>query len=310
MTTTVANAYRYVDNDPLNKTDPLGLRPCEYELFNYSATRSQLVSAAGSLKQSALNAPGWARGAAADKVDQIAALLGGCRQLLKADPANDGRAIEVHGSLRTARHVGVHVAAGGISFANFSGFSLTGASLQQSAGPDTSILSWMDYNPPDSLSATNWHEYVFGRSTSEDGGESLARLTTILRRAGKDITLLGHSFAGTVVGNAVQEQGARPHRAVYVGAKLWSADASPGGVETYWGMASDDWIGGFVGGPPAGARVMSTQGVANHGDYWNVNNHGGRNVVSIIKGNTSACGGTEDQQAFFHGSFGCVVYAS
>jgi len=27
--TTVSNPYHYVDNDPLNKTDPLGLRPCE-----------------------------------------------------------------------------------------------------------------------------------------------------------------------------------------------------------------------------------------------------------------------------------------
>jgi RHS repeat-associated protein len=41
-TPTVASAYHYADNDPLNKMDPLGLRPPTEELFGLGASRTEL----------------------------------------------------------------------------------------------------------------------------------------------------------------------------------------------------------------------------------------------------------------------------
>ncbi len=42
-TTTVANPYHYTYNDPLNRTDPLGLRPCD-ALFSAVAAIASMVS--------------------------------------------------------------------------------------------------------------------------------------------------------------------------------------------------------------------------------------------------------------------------
>jgi RHS repeat-associated protein len=39
-TTTVANPYHYADNDPINKVDPLGLRPCDTTLECFLKTRN------------------------------------------------------------------------------------------------------------------------------------------------------------------------------------------------------------------------------------------------------------------------------
>jgi hypothetical protein len=296
-------------NNPLNKVDPLGLRPgdCQFELDLYDSSRSGLQGAQSHFE--GMDVPGWAQGDVDDKIAQIADLLSGCRQFIKADPANDGRVIEVHGSLQASRHVGIHVAAGGVHFGNFSGFSATGGGLQNAANSaNVSIISWMDYNPPDPVSPTKWPQYVFGRPTSEDGGESLARLVRVLKSKGRDVTLIGHSFAGNVVGNAMHEQGAQPDRAVYFGADLWSGTAAAG-LDVYWGMAGNDGLKWILPGAPSGAQVISTQGVSGHGDYFSQNNHAGRNLMAIVKGNTQACAGNAAENAMGNALHGCVIYA-
>jgi hypothetical protein len=146
-------------------------------------------------------------------------------QVLVFDPRGDGRIVEVFGDLATARHLAVYVPGTGTSLDRYSG-NAERASRFAAAEPDLAVVLWQDADfpdlpldhvvPPISL----WDRPIEGvqhqlrahvfaaafRDSADRAGPLLAHDVQGLQLAepvaGSDLTVVGHSYGGSIVGSA------------------------------------------------------------------------------------------------------------
>lgn len=98
-----------MDNDPLNKTDPTGMRPSDCDL-----QRNALME---DTRRARLNGTGGNRQRNGHALTRWALETGGC--LLDYDLGGDGEAVAVRGNLKTAHNIGILVPGFGTDSTNF-----------------------------------------------------------------------------------------------------------------------------------------------------------------------------------------------
>jgi len=252
--TTVANPYHYTDNDPLNKTDPLGLRPCDAGFgtpsngndLRYDAEeRPYLVPGAKSLRDA----------------------IGSDRCLLFYNGAEELAAVVV-GNL-SAKHVMIELAATDTKLENFySGDDLLGRaqSIQRGAS-DFAVIAYLGYKTPGgSLGPQNAANYPF----PEDAQNRLADLVHALKDRGKHVSMLAHSWSAQVALRYDTQNAKNVDDLVLVGAFATSeTNAGDFPSDREWqGFNDDDWIlTGNLGDWSPGTRRFSTEGSIGH-DYF------------------------------------------
>ncbi len=146
-------------------------------------------------------------------------------QLLAFDPRGDGRIMEIFGDPATARHLAVYVPGTGTSLDRYAG-NAERASAFAAAAPDLAVVLWQDADFPDLPldhvvpPPVAWSHPVLAtqeqlrahvlsaayRDAADRAGPLLAHDVEGLRMAlpgpGADVTVLGHSYGGSVVGSA------------------------------------------------------------------------------------------------------------
>ncbi len=146
-------------------------------------------------------------------------------QLLAFDPRGDGRIEEVFGDLTRARHLAVYVPGTGTSLDRYAGNAQRASSFA-AAEPDLAVVLWQDADFPDKpldhvvppvalwdspVRATEeqLRAHVLSaayRDAADRAGATLATDVEGLRMAlpgpGSDLTVLGHSYGGSIVGSA------------------------------------------------------------------------------------------------------------
>ena len=144
-------------------------------------------------------------------------------QLLSFDPAEDGRIVEVIGDVDRADHLAVFVPGTGSSLDRYS-HSFDRMTPFTAADPSLAVVLWQNADHPDgpftdppspsalpSLADVQLYarEHVLAaafRDSADAAGPVLAADVAGLRvavpRAGSDLTVLGHSYGGSIVGSA------------------------------------------------------------------------------------------------------------
>jgi Alpha/beta hydrolase len=146
-------------------------------------------------------------------------------QLLAFDARGDGRIEEVFGDVSVARHLAVYVPGTGTSLDRYAG-NAERASAFAAAKPDLAVAFWQGADFPDQpqdhllpptalwdrpVHAAEYQvrEHVLAaayRDAADRAGPLLARDVAGLRMAlpgpGADLTVLGHSYGGSIVGSA------------------------------------------------------------------------------------------------------------
>jgi hypothetical protein len=154
-------------------------------------------------------------------------------QLLQFDPSGDGRIVEVIGDLDHAHHLAVFVPGTGSDLDRYPGTFARMTPFAQ-ASPDLAVVVWQGADHPDQpfddglpspqaavrelwddplgvpARAREWpREHVIAaglRDAADTAGPALARDVAGLRAAApgptSDLTVLGHSYGGSIVGSA------------------------------------------------------------------------------------------------------------
>jgi hypothetical protein len=282
-TPTVANPYHYVNNDPLNLQDPLGLRPpldCDFGL--------EAVGNSG--------LPGDVQDSIAGEVTDH----GGC--IIEFFNQNGDCCLSVaYGDIDRAQNIGIVLEGTGQSLGGFAGGvgEKARAVLNETdsvGGGSTAVVGWLGYDSPESP-ATGYQT-----GPANEGGEALANFVAWLRaRRGNSvrITAIGHSYGSIVVGEAMS-RGMRADAAVVTG--------SPGinaGSVAETGFSGDFYVGcadadrmvhwaGFVGGPDpcaesgpipggfSGARYLDVSGSSGHNEYFKGTSL--RSIAAVVTG--------------------------
>lgn len=190
-------------------------------------------------------------------------------QLLRFDPAGDGGLVEVLGDLRRARHVAVFVPGTGSDLRRYPG-SLGRMVPFASADPSLAVVLWQGADHPDQpfddpldpASLLPPHDLTDGlrdyarrhvvaaayRDAADLAGPVLATDVAGLRVAAgtRDLTVLGHSYGGSIVG-AAEVGGMVADRIVHVAsAGAYVSDVSgyadPTGPQRFSMTAPDDPI--------------------------------------------------------------------
>jgi hypothetical protein len=205
----------------------------------FAATRVLVSAESARLRQRLVGASGSVRSAGEQRLRWYAELLTGCvvltrpdgtrlvrpHQLLAFDARGDGRIEEVFGDLLTARHLAVYVPGTGTSLDRYPGNAERGSAFA-AAEPDLAVVLWQGADFPDQpqdhlLPPTAvWDRPVDAveyqlrthvlaaayRDAADRAGPLLARDVAGLRMAlpgpAADLTVLGHSYGGSIVGSA------------------------------------------------------------------------------------------------------------
>lgn len=205
----------------------------------FAAARVLVSAESARLRARLVGACESALGAGVRRLQWYAELLTGCvvltrpggtrlvrpHQLLAFDPRGDGRIEEVFGDLSVARHLAVYVPGTGTSLDRYAG-NAERASAFAAAEPDLAVVLWQGADFPDQpedhlLPPTAlWDRPVHAveyqvrahvlaaayRDAADRAGPLLARDVAGLRMAlpgpGADLTVLGHSYGGSIVGSA------------------------------------------------------------------------------------------------------------
>lgn len=167
-------------------------------------------------------------------------------QLLAFDPRGDGRIVEVYGDLDRATHLAVYVPGTGTSLDRYDG-NAERASSFAAADPDLAVVLWQnadfpdqpqdDLVPPEALwwrpvtaveHQLRGHTFAAAyRDHADSAGAALARDVAGLQLAApgatSDLTVLGHSYGGSIVGSA-EVHGMRADRIVHIASAGGFAD--------------------------------------------------------------------------------------
>jgi hypothetical protein len=173
-------------------------------------------------------------------------------QLLAFDPRGDGQVVELLGDARTARRLTVFVPGTGSDLERYPG-SLRRMTRFAAADPSLAVVLWQGADFPDQPfddGTLPLREHVLAaayRDAADVAGPRLAAEVAGLRIAlpgpACDLTVVGHSYGGSVVGSA-EAHGMRADRVVHVAsAGTYTAHpvAEPG-VEHFSMTAYDDPI--------------------------------------------------------------------
>ncbi len=259
-------------------------------------------------------------------------------QVLAFDPRGDGRLAEVFGDPATAQHLAVYVPGTGTSLERYAG-NAERASSFAAAAPDLAVVLWQNADFPDqpldqlTPPVSSWtkpwdgpghvverqlRDHVLAaafRDAAGPAGAALAHDVEGLRMAvpGPDLTVLGHSYGGSIVGSA-EAHGMVVDRVVHIA----SAGAYVSDVRDYAGgecgprrfsmTAPDDPIqlaqgAGFGAGGPlpvghgtdpdlipsvtrldTGLRADGGSLVSGHGGMFEPGSGGWRNLLAVMRG--------------------------
>ena len=294
-TPTAANPYHYTDNDPLNKTDPTGLRPTDCSMGTEAVEEAI---------RDARRKPRWGHVSRAyeeekAEVETLQGILrasendGSC--ILDFNDDGDGRIVEAFGNLQAASNIAVMVEGQGQNLSNQSARPKALAireeanSLPQAS--NTATIAWLGYNSPDNYADST------GRSKATSGGESLVNFVKELRSRfpGKRVVTIGHSYGSVVIGEAIS-RGLSASDAVVTGSPGINSNSvgSTGyGGHLYVGAApgdpvNADPIGSNIHGPPPyslpDVRRLEVGGAFGHNAYYNPGSVSLTNIASVVTG--------------------------
>jgi hypothetical protein len=213
--------------------------------------------------------------------------------LLGVDPSSEGRFIVARGNPDTAKNVATFVPGSLTDLSQADGLLNQGDALHRAAvragspqiadGPSTSVITWLDYDSPDSIPGAIWP------GKAEDGAARLVSFQEGLRTTHAPgppahTTVVGHSYGSTVAGFAAS-QGRTLAADEIIGAGspgfgVDTADQLSVGKEHVWVVESphdpiadtsvfgaDPSENGFGArvynsepGPPVGSAIPSTSG--------------------------------------------------
>jgi len=119
--------------------------------------------------------------------------------LLGFDPRGDGRLIVAFGDPSTSPNVATYVPGAGTSLTQISGELERAVTLRERAGPSTSVIMWLGYDPPDFADAILDRS---ARSAASPLREFQAGIMSIHDGPIGQRTIIGHSYGSVVVGVA------------------------------------------------------------------------------------------------------------
>jgi len=266
---TVANRYHYVDNDPLNRTDPLGLRPNDVCLnAQLQGDSAAMGSGGGALADHLKNG---------DDEDWC---------LRYFDTKNGGHSVATLGNMKTAKNIVIAVNGMEQDLGNNSAIPMA-ASIQREAsnigGYGTAAIAWHGYDSPH---ITQPIDMLTAGGKALGGGRTLASYTRAVRSIRPDahITVVGHSFGSYVAAYSMVAGNDVDDVVVTGGAGMsdsWNSVASTGFKgHLYFGEAPDDWVidltrhssGVFAGNYSnmSGARRLDCAGSTGHNNYYSL----------------------------------------
>ncbi len=172
-------------------------------------------------------------------------------QLLAFDPRRDGQVVELLGDVDRAEHLAVFVPGTGSDLRRYPGTFARMVRFAE-ADPSVAVVVWQGADFPDQPfddGSLPLREHVVGaayRDAADVAGPRLAADVEGLRvaapGAGADLTVLGHSYGGSIVGSA-ELHGMRPDRVVHVAsAGAYLDPPVDGGVRRFSMTAYDDPI--------------------------------------------------------------------
>ena len=225
-------------------------------------------------------------------------------QVVFFDPRGDGRIAEMWGPIDAeTRNVGVFVPGTTADLESFSGYSeLARSFVRGDPTGRTTMIAWLGIDLPDAVGKD-----AVRSSYAETGGRALRDFTDgLLLAAELDVTVVGHSYGGAVVGVAERE-GLVVDRVVHVESAGAGRDvrsvqdyAGTTGVDRYAMLAPGDLIsasqGVQVGGLGHGAGPATLDGVTrletgrygpDHPDAGQMIEGGSSHSDVLTKGSTS-----------------------
>jgi len=246
-TPTTTNRYHYADNEPLNKSDPLGLRPCDAGFgspddannLRYGAIeRSDPVAGANSLREA----------------------LGGEKCLLFYDGRNRGLAGVAVGSM-SSNHVLIELAATSTTLADCSnvGDLLSRATTIKGNVQNLAVVAYLGYATPEPA------KIMF--HSVEDSYDRLKDLTRSLKRRGKHVSILAHSWSAQLALRFDSQNADNVDDLIFW--SLWDVGTTgagdyPSNREWYGQNPNDQTIAGL--GYVGGTRRFSTANSSGHSD--------------------------------------------
>jgi len=227
--------------------------------------------------------------------------------ILFNDPAGDGRIAVVVGTLGTAAHVAVLVPGMGTEATDIGSLVADAERLRRAAegvGGSTAVVAWIGYDAPKGLDDPHRFEVVSEAQAIAGGAALVAFVSELRSMAPGSITVIGHSYGSTVVGDAAKS-GLDADRLVVIGSPGMSANSiddlhlSPK-TELFAAAIPGDpvahlqWFGDDPTAPGFGARVFDTGTGAsllanpfdNHGEYFAPGSLSLANVGRIVAGAT------------------------
>ncbi len=222
------------------------------------------------------------------------------RQFLLAEPEGQGRMVEVLGDLAAADRVSVLVPGMNNNLDKVRSQLARAQDLQTETGPGSATVVWLGYDAPLTL------EGAMSKESSIAAAPALARFTAGLGteiRPDTDKTLIGNSYGGQVVGQAMLREGVRFDRVILTGCPgvephvRSAADFVPEGVPLYVARAPGDYISYAEphGPDPASfadaIRFETNDGkvaVRGHLSYFAHDSESLRNIGRIIRGDLQA----------------------
>ena len=247
-------------NDPINKTDPTGLRPCDANLRQLEEHFAETPRDIGYPLDDFLS----------DNSEST------CLKDLAI--GGDGRATVHIGDVATAKDVVILPPSNGQSLDNLP-ITEFGNNIRNASGGKVAVVVWLGYNVPDGNLQAAW-----GETPSHGEFRELGRLATGLVERGKHVTMVGYSYGAVALEGVAGAGGARVHDVVFAGGwtNLSQVDASDfGGANVWYGIHErTDHIADVR--RINGGRFFSTDGATGHGGYDRGESL--RNIVRIAEG--------------------------
>jgi len=265
-TPVVANPYAYADNDPLNRVDPLGLRPCDANFKALSGLAHNEADATGHLHQLS-EFLRTSKGTA-------------CLESLSSD--GHGRVTLTIGDESAPNVLIMPTSAGQDLRDGFIDTVRTVRSIWQAAGRELKVVAYLGYDPGT----------PFGQLQPNEAG-GLAQEFRWYHIRGKHVTGLGYSYGAQAIAQAVSSHGAVADDVVLLGPWMRGTVSFAGAKRVWLGVNWNDPMTtvGLSSSVASGMRKISTKGSSGHsylplrGDMsLDTSTESANNVVKIALG--------------------------